>query len=108
MKKIFLISAAIFLFGTFFVFPVRAESIVSDGVTHVETYNVDMNVNADATVAVTEKINYAYGDQANLGWTRYIPLNYVDLSDSNIAVNASDVTVTDENNNPYIFTQSNF
>ncbi len=109
MKKIFLFPISVFLFMTLFVPGVKAETIVPQGVVHVDAYNVDLNVNADATIAVTETVNYNYGDQENSsGWTRYIPLNYQDLSGSNIAINVSGVSVTDQDNNSTNFNQFNF
>ena len=107
MKKIFSLSAGIFLFTAFFVFQAKAETIVPDGVTHADSDNVDMKVNADSTINVTETVNYNYGNQTNPGWTRYIPLNYQDLSGSNTSIEVSDVTVTDQNNSPYDFKQFN-
>jgi LCP family protein required for cell wall assembly len=108
MKKISRLSMTVFLFGAFFAFQVKAETIVPEGVTHVDSYAADLNVSSDATIAVTETVSYNYGNQAKLGWTRYIPLNYRDLGGAKIAISVSNVTVTDQDNNPYVFQQANF
>ena len=97
-----------FLLLGFFFSQARAETIVPEGVVHVDSYTVDMNVGVDAAIDVTENVSYNYGDQENLGWTRYIPLNYQDLDGSNISIKITDVSVTDQDNNSYIFKQSNF
>lgn len=106
MKKIFLFSISLFLWAQIFAFQAKAESIVPDGVEHIESYAVDMVVNQDATVSVTEKISYDNGMQSNPGPIRYVPLNYQDLNGSNFSVEVSNVSVTDENNNPYVFATS--
>ena len=99
---------SLFLFGTFSIFQVHAESIVPDGIEHVDSFGVDMLVNTDSSISVTETINYDFDKNVKSGWTRYIPLNYQDLNGANISIAISNLTVTDENNNPYIFKQSYF
>lgn len=102
-----LIFASIGLFFVSLAFSkVQAESIVPDGVAHAESDNVTLNVNADSSLAVSENIVYVYGKQATAGWTRFIPLNYQDLDGAEINVNVSYVTVTDENNQPYVINQT--
>ena len=98
-------AAAIFLFAAFFVSGAKAETIVPDGVEHAESYNVDMKVAADSSIAVTETINYDFAAQPGSGITRYIPLNYQDLDGTNMTVNVSEVSVTDENKSPQPFKQ---
>lgn len=106
MKKILLFPISLFLFLALFVFPARAETIVPEGVPHVNPYNVVININADSTLSVTETFDYDYGDQTKPGLTRYIPLNYQDLSGTNLSIDVAGVTVVDENGNPYVFSQS--
>lgn len=108
MKKIFLLIASLFLFTAFFAMPSHAESIVPDGVEHVDADSVVMDINADATIAITETISYDFGDKTKPGITRYIPLNYQDLSGTNFSIDISDLSVSDENGNSYAFSQSRF
>ncbi len=106
MKKTFLFFAGLFLFGSFFISQARAESIVPDGVEHVDSYDVVMNINADSSVAVSETIDYDYADKTKPGFSRYIPLTYQDLNGNNFSVGISDVSVDDGNGNQYAFSQS--
>jgi LCP family protein required for cell wall assembly len=106
MKKLFLLPMCLFLFMASFALNVQAENIVPDGVEHVESFNVSVNVNADATVSVVEKVSYDFGAETKPGWTRYIPLNYKDLGSSKRSIDVSDVKVVDENNVAYVFNQS--
>ncbi len=108
MKKIFLFIVSLFLFAVFSTKPSQAESIVPAGVEHVDSDSVVMNINADTTVSVTESIDYDFGDNTKTGITRYIPLNYQDLSGTNYSISVTDLSVLDENGNSYIFKQSRF
>lgn len=104
MKKIFY--TFIFLSIAFSAFEVKAENIVPDGVTHADSNNITISINADSSAAVTETVIYDYGKNTNPGWTRFIPLNYQDLDGAQINIDISYVTVTDENNQPYNFTET--
>ncbi len=108
MKKISLLIASLFLFTAIFSASARAESIIPDGVEHVDLDSVVMDINADATVSVTETINYDFGDKTKSGITRYIPLNYQDLSGTNLSIDVSNLSVLDENGNSYTLSQSRF
>jgi LCP family protein required for cell wall assembly len=106
MKKILLTS--LFLFTVFSVFSARAESIVPDGVEHIDSYSVTINIKADSTVSVAETIEYNFGDETKPGIVRYIPLDYQDLSGSDIAIDVRDVLIEDREGNSYIFNQEQF
>ena len=106
MKKIFIFPIGLFLFAAFFVFQAQAERIVPDGTEHANPYNVVIDINTNSTLSVTETINYDYGDNTKPGITRYVPLNYQDLSGTNFSIDVADVSVADENGNQYAFSQS--
>jgi LCP family protein required for cell wall assembly len=106
MKKILLFPISLLLFLAFFVSHSQAESIVPDGVEHTDSYDVVMDINADSTIHVTETINYDFGTKTKPGISRYIPLDYQNLSGASLSINVSDVTVADENGNQCIFNHS--
>ncbi|MCX6763468.1 MAG: LCP family protein [Candidatus Moranbacteria bacterium] len=106
MRKILVFPISLFLFMAFLVFPARAESIVPDSVEHVDSYAVEMDVSSDSSVAVTETIQYDYADKTETGFTRNIPLAYQDLDGTNFSIGISNVSVSNENGKPYVFSQS--
>lgn len=107
MKKIFLsLAIIVFSFLAFFAFHAQAESIVPDGVEHANSYDVAVSINSDTTLSVTENINYDFGNGTKPGITRYIPLNYQDLSGAARSIGVTSVSVADENGNQYAFNQS--
>ncbi len=97
-----------FLLTLLFAFHVSAESIVPAGVEHISAYNVDMNVGVDSNIAVTETIQYDFGNNTKPGITRYIPLNYQDLTGADFSIGITGVSVTNENGESYSFKQSDF
>lgn len=105
MKKVPIFFSSLFLILGFFTLSCRAESIVPDGVEHVNSFLVEMNIKSDSTIAVMEHIDYDYANHARPGITRYIPLNYKDLDGKKISIDISDVLVTDEKENPLYFSQ---
>ncbi len=108
MKNKFTLFASFFLLVLFFAFRVDAESIVPNGVEHISAYNVDMNVGADSNVAITETIQYDFGNNTKPGITRYIPLNYQDLNGVDFSFHITGVNVVNENGEAYLFKQSDF
>jgi LCP family protein required for cell wall assembly len=98
--------AGIVFCAVFFAFHVSAESIVPDGVEHIDSYGVVMDVGTDANISVAETIDYNFGNGTKSGISRYIPLNYQDLSGTNISIKIDDVSVSDESGNQYVFNQS--
>lgn len=107
-QKIFIFAMSLFLFASSFVLSAKAENIVPDGVEHVGSFDVFASINSNATVSITETINYNFGNQVKAGFVRYIPLNYQNLDGKKISVNVSDVTITDDGGNPIVFNQSKF
>lgn len=108
MKKLFLSLTGLFLFLAFFVSRAKAENIVADGVEHINSYDVTMDINADSTIYVTETINYDYGTKDTLGFTRYIPLTYQDLDGTDYSVSVTNLGVTGDDGSQYAFAQSPF
>jgi len=106
MGKIYLFTISLVACITFFASPVLAESIVPDGVEHIESNSVVMDIRADSTISVAETIEYNFGDKTKSGIIRYIPLNYQNLEGSNISIDISDVSVADKEGNQYSFVQS--
>jgi hypothetical protein len=103
MKKTIIIFISFFLFGTFGVAPVSAVSTVDPNAEHIESYDVVMNINQDSSINVIETIAYSYGNQTKNGFSRFLPLKYQDLDGTNFEIKVSNITVTDENGNPYPF-----
>ena len=106
MRKIFIFPISLFLFTAVFVFYARAENIVPDGVEYVDSYNVVMDINSDSSIMVTETIRYNYANETETGFARSIPLAYQDLDGTNFSLDISDVSVNNENEKPYVFSQS--
>ncbi len=100
------LAIGIFLLATLLAMPVRAESIVPNGVTHIDSCSVALDIKNDATIFVTETIEYNFGDNASSDVTRYIPVNYQDLNGTNISIDVTDISVTDKDNNSYNFKQT--
>jgi LCP family protein required for cell wall assembly len=108
MKNRFTLISGFFLWILFFAFRVHAESIVPSGVEHVASYDVNINIGTDSNMAVTETIQYDFGNNAKPGITRYIPLNYQDLSGADFSLNITGVNVANENGEVYPIKQSDF
>lgn len=91
MKKIF--SLALFLFLFSFT-QAKAESI--------SNFSVDIKINKDASVFVTESIAYDFGSLQRHGIYRFIPYRYK-ARGGTYKLNFSQISVTDEFGNPYKF-----
>ncbi|MCK9393514.1 MAG: DUF2207 domain-containing protein [Candidatus Paceibacterota bacterium] len=83
--------------GLSFCFSVRAEEITN--------YQVNIQVNQDATVNIKESILYDFGDEQRHGILRNIPYQYKN-SAGNFNLRYENISVKDENNNDYIFSES--
>jgi len=95
--KNILLSLMIFS-GLAFCFSVQAEEITN--------YQVNIQVNQDASVKVKEEIQYDFGDEQKHGIIRNIPYQY-NNSAGNFNLRYKDFSVKDENNNDYDFSISN-
>jgi len=99
MKKMIqnlLILFSIFL-GVFFSFSFCwAETI--------NGFNSIININTDATVDISETIDYDFGNLEKHGFYRDIPINY--FGSSNYSIIIDNVSVKDENGKVYSFSKS--
>jgi uncharacterized membrane protein len=90
MKKCIILAVILlsFAFGSFAL----AEQI--------DSYDVNININPDASINVSEKIQYDFGDLERHGIFRYIPIKYK-ARGGNFKLRISDISITDENGSPY-------
>lgn len=97
MIKKFLISA---FFGglLFFAGPVLAEE-------KIDRFLTDIRLNSDSSIIVEENISYDFGDTEKHGIYRDIIVGYR-ARGGNYKLRVSDLSVVDENENPYTFTTS--
>lgn len=70
---------------------------------YIQDYQVEMKINRDNTVNITEKIIYDFGDQARHGIYREIPYKYQARA-GNFTVGVKVISVNNENNEPYMYT----
>jgi len=96
MKKILVTIFCIFLFIPFF--DVHAENIVH--------FNADIVINPDATVRVTEKITYNFGELQRHGIYRDIPVKYATNSGNKYTAQIDDIVVTNANGKKVTFVVS--
>jgi len=98
MKKI--------IFGLLFIlllFPYRASAQTTE---EIKSFNDEIIVNSDSTVNFKETIKY-YFSAAKHGIFRFIPYRYLDQTNNkNFQTSITDISVTDENNQAYQFTES--
>ena len=71
----------------------------------IESYNVQIAVNADSSIDVSEKIEYDFGANQRHGIFRNIPVEYK-ARGGNFNLRISDISVTDENGRRYDFQKS--
>ncbi|MEA3322626.1 MAG: DUF2207 domain-containing protein [Patescibacteria group bacterium] len=96
MKKILVTIFCMFLFIPFF--DVHAENIVH--------FNADIVINPDATVRVTEKITYNFGELQRHGIYRDIPVKYTTNSGNKYTAQIDDIVVTNANGKKVTFVVS--
>ena len=93
MKKIYL---TLFLIGgLFFAMPVLAQE-------KIDSFDVNIQINQDATINVSEKIQYNFGAEERHGIYRDIPIKY-SRNGNNFNLRISDISIIDEANQPYNF-----
>ncbi|MFH0852381.1 MAG: DUF2207 domain-containing protein [bacterium] len=93
MKKIFFLSTL--FFGLFFCLPAFAQE-------KIDSFDVTIKINSGATINVSERIQYDFGDLQKHGIFRAIPIKY-EARGGNFNLRISDISVADENGNPYKF-----
>jgi len=94
-KKI--LTVALIIFGLGFAGLARAEEI--------NNFDVTAHINKDSTVNIEERIVYDFGTENKHGIFRDIPIKYK-ARGGNFSLRIHDVSVADENNQPYNFTVS--
>jgi Predicted membrane protein len=97
-KKIFLV-VALFIISFLLCGKVFAEQI--------NDFQTSVKINSDASINVTEKIFYDFGDNEQHGIYRDIPIKYK-RNNLNYNLNISNISVADETGQPYQFTTSHF
>jgi len=66
----------------------------------IDSFDVAIKINQDASINVSEKIQYDFGNTEHHGIYRYIPIKYK-ARGGNFNYRISDISVVDENDNPY-------
>lgn len=82
----------------FFASPALAEEKIDKFIT-------DIQLHSDASIQVEESITYDFGDAERRGILRDIIVGY-NARGGNYKLRVSEISVVDENNNPYTFTTS--
>jgi uncharacterized membrane protein len=72
----------------------------------ISRYDIDLTVNADATVYVIETITYDFGSQERRGIYRDIPVRYETRFGDNRSIQIDNVSVVDENGGSYKYVVS--
>ena len=93
MKKIIILS--LIVMGLFSALPVWAQEII-------ENFEVDIAINSDASIMVTEKIDYNFGGEQKHGIYRDIPVKYK-ARGGNYNLRIIGLAVTDAQGKPYLF-----
>ncbi len=96
MKKYFILISIFFLF----ILTRSASAQVA-----INDFSADIKINSDSSIVITETITYDFGSDEKHGIFRDIYYKYK-LSGGNFKLRLSDISVTDENNRPYIFSVS--
>ncbi|MBN1325860.1 DUF2207 domain-containing protein [Candidatus Falkowbacteria bacterium] len=91
MKKIIIFG--LILGGLFLAAPVFAQE-------QIDNFDVTIKINQDASINVSEKIDYNFGDLERHGIYRFIPIKYK-ARGGNFKLRISDISVVDENDMPY-------
>lgn len=69
----------------------------------IQEYNVDIQVNTDSSIDVTESILYDFGEEKSHGIFRTIPMQYQTEDSGELQLPFDVVSVTDEDGNPYLY-----
>ncbi len=86
------------------VFPGMSQGSTSY-VEKIDSYDVNIEINSDSSILVTEKIEYDFGMQDRHGIYRYIPYKYK-ARGGNFSLRFSDFDVIDEKGNRYKYETS--
>lgn len=98
MKKIVFLALTIFLAGA--LWPVSALAVEK-----IDSFDVDIKINQDASLNVSEEIKYDFGNAQKHGIFRTIPIKYK-ARGGNYNLRLSDIKVTDEKGVSYNFQKS--
>lgn len=98
LRPLYFAIVAIFLFLSGFSFARAADEI--------ENFEVDININSDASISVKESIEYDFDTSTRHGIYRDIPYKY-DARGGKYNLHISNISVTDHLGSPYDFTVSN-
>lgn len=99
MKKIFLT-----LFITSLLFTLFSKLVFAE---EINSFNENIKINKDGTINVVEKIDYIFGQVYKHGIYRDIPYTKTNQEGKKFKLSISNISVTDENNQPYIYSQTN-
>src|SRR4030042_6554936 len=66
----------------------------------IDSYDVDIKINPDASINVSEQIQYDFGDLERHGIFRYLPIKYK-ARGGNFKLRISDISITDETGSTY-------
>ena len=95
MKPTKFILTVVISLGLFLALPAFAQE-------KIDNFDAKIQINPDATINVTETIKYNFGEGERHGIYRDIPIKY-NRDGNNFNLRISDISVTDENNQPYNF-----
>jgi uncharacterized membrane protein len=103
--KNFYILAAVFSFAICALIFNFAYAQTSSDTERITSFNGEIRINSDSTVAVKETIQYDFGENQKHGIFRFVPIKYK-ARGGNFNLRVSDIKVNDENGNPYNYTVS--
>ncbi len=102
MKKKFILLCSIIL-GLFLSFNAQAaDGLDNLNIEKIDNFSVTIRINEDASLDVSEKIEYNFGAMNKHGIIRDIPVNYK-ARGGNFNLRISDIKVEDENGSEYSF-----
>lgn len=91
-----------FLCGLIVSFSIFISNPVFASAEQIDNFDVTIKVNADASIEVTEKIDYDFGNLQKHGIYRDIPVKYASRG-GNYNLRLSDISIWDKDGNPYNF-----
>lgn len=100
-----MISKKIFLIILFIGLTLPVFSFAQNEQEKINNYEINIKINSDSSINVSEKIYYNFGTNEKHGIYRDIPIKY-DARGGKYKLDISKISVVDENNLPYVFSKS--
>ncbi|PIZ63221.1 hypothetical protein COY16_02485 [Candidatus Roizmanbacteria bacterium CG_4_10_14_0_2_um_filter_39_13] len=103
MKRFFVITSWLILFGVLVVFPRISPIYASESITNFQQSTI---INTDGTIEVTEKIAYDFGGNQKHGIFRTIPYTKLNQEGKKYKMALMNFSVVDESGSSYSFTET--